>query len=864
MVFMRPATNFARAVSLLGAFMAIAVLMGLLSAGLLLPAIGSAGTAAREAVGLFEELPGDLEETPLAQQSRIEAANGALISTPAKENRIIVDFEDIAPVMRDAQVAIEDERFYDHGGLDLRALSRALVSNAMSDSTQGGSTLTQQYVKLILQEEARKSGDQEAINDLYARSGTAGYIRKLRELKYAVTLEQRLTKDEILHGYLNLAYYGDRTYGVESAARHYFGVSAKKLTLPQAATLAGVVRAPGTTDPLNNPEAALSRRNVVLDKMYEQSMITEKEWRDARKEPLGAEAHRSQRSCLTSAHPYFCDYVTAWLLQNPSLGATREEREERLTTGGLTVTTTLDPDLSREIKLTTREWTPSGNDYRLGSAAAMVEPGTGKVLAIGQSSRYDIKQSRDRISRTSVNWSVDKRYGGGTGFQIGSVAKAFTVVTALQKGVPVESQLAIREPGTVDESSPPRWLDNPDEPIYNVPLEDQHPAGIFFPEDFQKGCTIGTKWWSVRNADDAHHEANISLRDATADSVNTAFATLASQVGTCDIRDTMTKLGLNSGDGDEYGAGRAAVPATFVLGADDATPLTVASAYATLAAGGLYCPPVPVTRIVDANGKEIPLQLPQCEQVIDPDIAAGANELLQGVVSPTGSGFRAVLNGNRPAGGKTGTSDGSSHTWFTGYTPQISTAVWIGYPNGRNYDGVLRDIHIGDRYVEGFLYGSKLAAPLWKELMDFALEGKPIEQFDKPSNKVMFGEDKPVPNVEGMTAEDAIRTLGQAGFAAEERPYNSSFNGGTVVYSTPGAGSMLRQGTLVQIYVSTGNYIAPPAPRPQPQPQPQPQPPSNPDPPSDDPPTDSPPKTDPPTTTPPGNDPPGKGKPPKD
>ncbi|CAN5895514.1 transglycosylase domain-containing protein [soil metagenome] len=808
MVGMRAVTSLARVTSLLGAFLAISVLMGLLGAGLMLPVVGATGTAAREGVGLFEELPGDLENNPLAQQSRIQAADGSLISTPAQKNRILVGLEDIAPVMRDAQVAIEDERYYDHGGLDTRALSRALVSNATSDSTQGGSTLTQQYVKMLLQEDARQKGDSEALQALSARSGTEGYVRKLRELKYAVTLEQRLTKDEILEGYLNLAYYGDRTYGVEAAARHYFGVSAKDLDLAQAATLAGVVRAPGITDPVNYPEAAVERRNVVLDRMYTNEMITEAAWRQARTSQLELDLRDSQRSCINSAHPYFCDYVTEWLLQHESLGATREERETLLTTGGLTVETTLDPAMADLIAETTAEYVPPGNKYNLASAGAMVEPGTGRVLAIGQSSEYAITTSEDRFSATSVNWSVDERYGGSEGFQIGSVAKAFVLVEALERGVPIEAELTVRDPGQVDEDQV--WLGNPElEGPEPEPEGRVAPAGIFFPEDFQEGCTIGTDYYAVRNAEDKNHDPTITLREAAGKSVNTAFTTLASTVGTCEVRDTMAAMGLNSGDGDAYGAGQKAVPATFVLGADDASPLAVASSYATIAAGGMYCPPVPVTSITDFEGAELPLTLPQCEQVIDPDLAAGTAELMSEVLSDRGSGFRAVLDDERPAAGKTGSSDGSTHTWFAGFTPQLATSVWIGYPNGRDYSGRLADIRIGDREIEGQLYGSKLAAPMWKVLMEAALEGEPIEQFDEPSDRLMNGETRPVPSVRGMDVQEAIRTLGDKGFAAEQVKVRSGQPEGTVTSSVPSQARSAQSGSTVQIMVSSDDPGAP-------------------------------------------------------
>ncbi len=798
MASMRFATTLARVTSLLGAFVAIAVLMGLIGAGLLLPVIGSAGTAAREGVDLFDELPGKLDSNPLAQQSRILTADGKLISTPALENRIIVGLEQIAPVMQQAQIAIEDERYREHGGVDMQALGRAFVSNATTEDTQGGSTLTQQYVKLTLLEEARRTDDTEAERALYARSGAAGYVRKLRELKYAITLEERLTKDEILEGYLNLSYYGDRAYGVEAAARHYFGVKAINLNLAEAATLAGIVRAPSTTDPINYPEAALARRNVVLDKMHEQGMISNKAWKQARASKISTKPRDSQQSCLNSDYPYFCEYVTQWLLQNDGLGATKQERLDALTTGGLTIETTLVPELAKQISKTTRGNVPPRNPYKLASAAAMVEPGTGKVLAIGQSSEYALNPSDDGFSATSVNWSVDKRYGESDGFQIGSVAKAFTLVTALEQGVPVEATLAVRKPGRVDERGV--WVNNPEDP--ETPQGRTRPAGVFFKDDFDPKCTIGEDYYTVTNAEDENHQPSITLRRATAVSVNTAFTTLASQVGTCKIRDTMARMGLNSGDGDAYGAGKFNVPATYVLGADNASPVTVAAAYAGIASGGLYCPPVPVSKITDSSGNDIPLAVPECEQVVEPDVAAGVAELMQGVVSMRGSGFRAVLDNEQPAGGKTGTADKSTHTWFAGYTPQVSAAVWIGYPNGRNFDGNLRDLTLGGTRIEGQLYGSKLAAPMWKELMTVALDGKPVENFEKPSDRILEGEKVLVPAVKGLTLFEAQNRLTEAGLSGTPIRITSYQPEGTVLRTSPAAFSAITSGTPVKVFVS--------------------------------------------------------------
>lgn len=805
---MRLATSLAKVTSLLGAFVAISVLMGLIGAGLLLPVVGSAGSAAREGVSLFEELPGELNSNPLAQQSRIQTANGKLISTPALENRIIVGLDKVAPVMQQAQIAIEDERYFDHGGVDPKGLARALVSNATTETTQGGSTLTQQYVKLTLAEQAEREGDVEAQRALVARSGTEGYVRKLRELKYAVTLEERLTKDEILEGYLNLAYYGDRSYGVEAAARHYYGVKSKDLTLPQAATLAGIVRAPSVTDPVNNPKSSIARRNVVLDKMYEQDMISKKERKKAQKSKLDLKVTDSQRTCLNSNYPYFCDYVEAWLAQNETLGETVAEREAALNTGGLTITTTLDGELYNEIDKVTEESVPPGNKYGLASAAAIVEPGTGKIQAFGQSSEYSLERSKDLTSETSLNWSTDNQYRGGTGFPIGSIAKAFALVAALEEGTPVETTLSVRKASRVDRND--TWLNAPGNrksPVGNV-----SPAAIFFKDDFDPKCTIGEPYWPVRNSENKNFKPTITLRKATASSVNTAFATLASQVGTCTIRDTMARMGLESGDGDAYAAEgtRFNNPPAMVLGSDSATPLSVASSYATIASGGMYCPPVPIEKITNAQGEEIPLKVGKCEQVIDPDVAAGVAELMQGVVSDEGSGRRAALDSGQPAAGKTGTDNRSQHTWFAGYTPQLSTAVWVGYPSGTKidgeeiYSGRLQDITVGGKYIDGQLYGSKLAAPMWKQIMTLALEDTEVKNFEEPSPVMLTGKNVLVPGVQGMDMPEATEAFNEQGLAAVRTPINSFQPTGTVLYTSPGAGRSVDTGTSIKVYVSNG------------------------------------------------------------
>ena len=847
---MRSALTLARVTSLLGVFLAVAVLMGFIGAGLAAPVVGAAGMVAREGVGMFERLPGDLEQNPLAEQSRILAADGTVLATPAEQNRIIVDSEDISEWMKKAQVAIEDERFYDHGGMDVEGLGRAVFQNVTTDSTQGGSTLTQQYIKLALQDQALKEGNAEAWDAAQARAGMAGYVRKLRELKYAITLEERLTKDQILTGYLNLAFYGQRTYGVEAAARFYFNTTAADLTIAESALLAGVVQTPSATNPISNPEVAQARRDLVLAKMHELEMITDEEFQAAFDLPVAdmLEITESQQSCYNSDHPYFCDYVEAWLMDQPALGDTRDERWSTLTTNGLTVETTLDPALSFELHEILQDATPLDNEYYLASAATVVEPGTGHILAFNQSSQYSLNDTQDRIRETSVNWNVDSRYGGPGGMELGSVAKAYTLVDALEKGIPIEGDLAIREPELATWGNV--WLEDPDNPVdesdWPDDPDDVFEAVVFLPDDFQEGCTIGEDYWTVRNAGDNEMPETLPLREATALSINTAFAALASQVGTCDIGETMTAMGLTNAAGGTYGEQPDnpdnKLATSLVLGSDWSSPLTVAASYATFASGGIYCPPVPVTRVLDADGNELPLEVGECRRAVDEDITLGAVELLQDVVSPMGSGWKAVLEDERPAAGKTGTNNNSTHTWFAGFTPHLSAAVFVGnVPGAARYDDTLSDLTIGDIVVDGPLYGSSVAAPTWKRIMDWtsAHRDLPADDWDEPSEELLEGKRVTIPDVVGMEVQEAQERLTEAGLTGSTTRVASNRAEGEVVYTTPGVGSSIMTSEPVVLHVSYGSGPAtttqtstrpapapspaqPPAPAPSPPPSPQP------------------------------------------
>ncbi|MEP7368041.1 MAG: penicillin-binding protein [Dermatophilaceae bacterium] len=763
-------------VRLLGTFLVISLVFGLLSAGLVWPALGAAGTAATHGVHAFDSLPGEFAQSPLSQQSRILASDGTLIATPFDENRVIVPLARIAPVMRQAQVAIEDSRFYQHGGIDPVGVGRAFVSNLSGGSTQGASTLSQQYVKITLQENALSNNDAVGAEAATARS----YTRKLQELKYAITLEKNLTKDQILEGYLNLVYYGGQAYGVEAAARHFFGVSAARLNLPQAATLAGLVRAPSTTDPILHPGVALQRRNTVLDRMHTLKLITDKAWLGARKAKLVTNRKPAPSSCALSPYPYFCSYVDAWLLEQPVLGKTRADRLERINRGGLTIQTTLNPkiQLASQRELTAK--VPIGNRANIGAAAAVVEPGTGKVLAIAQNTRFSNKKGVR--GTTSVNWAVDQKYGGSGGFAFGSTAKGFAVTQALRSGMPIDSTIFAR------------------------PADATHPA-LFYPSDFHDRCTIFSPW-AVHN-DEGTRNGKISLTDATAFSVNTAFAGLVAKLGACSVRNLMTQMGLHASNGSPITGG----PSAATLGSDSASPLTLASAYATLASGGTYCVPSPVLKITTSDHKVLKLPASQCHKVLAPEVANGVTKILKNVLTK-GTGYGNSLAGGRPAAGKTGTagnslpSGGTNETWFVGYTPQLTTAVWVGTPDDRHNTARLRDLQLGKTFYWGEIYGATIAAPIWKRIMDSASAGMPSRDFADPGSRVQSGDLVAVPSVAGLSVQSARATLRSAGFQpVYGYAVHSRMPVGLVVGTQPAYRA--RRGSTVVIFTSSGSRAAP-------------------------------------------------------
>ncbi len=769
--------------TLLLAFALLATSAGVLAAGLVLPAVAAVGGSTGAGVKIFDNLPTELTLDPPSELSVMLAADGSQLATFYANNRIVVPLEEVSPYMQEAVVAVEDKRFYEHGGVDPEGLLRAAVKTVVQGDQQGGSTLTQQYVKNVLIEAGRYQDDQEAIDA--ATEVTIG--RKLREAKLAIALEQRMTKEEILAGYLNIAQFGPSQYGVETASRYYFSKSARDLNIAESAMLAGITQSPGRWDPVRNPENAKNRRDTVLALMRQQGIISLEEYQAATAVTIEEmlKVQPTVQGCAPAGvAAYFCDYVIKSMLNDPAFGETQADRRKLLLNGGLTISTTLDPRLQDLAHAAAIRTIPIDDPSGISEAIVTVEPGSGKVLAMTQNSRYGMA-SPESPRDTLVNWSTDEAYGGSSGFQTGSTFKAFVLTEWLRSGHSL-SDVVDSTRRTFRRAS---WNISCD-PGY---ADDWLPGNV-------EGLSSG----------------RMTVLDATRESVNTAYAAMANQLDLCNIRSVAESMGVHTAQGD-----RIQVNPSFVLGTNTLAPLTMAAAFATYAANGVYCKPRAITAVKDRNGEDLPVPPQSCEQVLDPQVVAGVNYALQEVVK-SGTAVKAQLPG-RAVAGKTGTANEDWHSWFVGFTPQLATAVWIGYSEGNI---PMQRVTINGTYHR-YVYGGRLAAPTWADYMGEALRDMPNVPFPEPDDRVIYGDRELVPNVIGRDMSSARATLEAAGFTVVQgQDVWSSLPRGTVAEMYPGGGRLVRAGSTIRIHKSVGPQPAPP-PAPAPEPAPEPAPPAN-------------------------------------
>ena len=664
----------AQLLALLLAFLSVSSLMGVVTAGMLVPVAGPTALAAKSVPSVFNELPGDLQTVAPAEESQLLDSSGGVIAHFYDKQRIVVPSANIADVMKKAIVAIEDKRFYEHNGVDATGIARALVTNLGDSGRQGASTITQQYVRNSLAERGYLEGDADQVSAATEQTTE----RKLREIKYALALEKTQSKDEILTGYLNIAPFGPITYGVEAASQRYFSKSASELNYLEAALLAGLVQSPVQYDPLTHPEAAQERRDTVLATMLDQGVITQEEYDEGIATSVESMLHPtvSSEGCsgADSSKAYFCDYVLSQFLDDPTFGATRIERERLLKTQGITIRTTLDTAKQDAAYAALTNAIPVGDASGLNDALVSLDPRTGKVLAMAQNTTYGIE-----AGQTMANYSADGN------FQVGSTFKVFTLLQWFKEG--------------------------------HSAYETVGSANTFYPNGSFKcdGHPITTEGYQVNDL--AGKTGTMNVVRATGQSVNQAFVNMASRVDFCSIFETAYDMGITE-DGE--------VPAPFpanILGSVSSSPLHMASVFATIANSGQQCKPQSIESVTDRDENVLKEFAADCKEVISPDLANKTAALLTASAGQYYTSTR--LGDGRPFAAKSGTTDGHANTWLTGFTPSLATSTWVGH--GDNSSQEVSGVVINGVYHSEIFGETYVGQNIWAPYMTQALAGTPIE-----------------------------------------------------------------------------------------------------------------------------------------
>ncbi len=736
-------------------------------------------------------------DTP-PQNSYVYASDGTeLAELTFEENRVPVALDDVPQVAIDAVLATEDAAFFEHEGVNHLAIARAAMTNFRAGGIESGaSTITQQYVKMTF------------------LSPEQTLARKLEEAIYAIQLEDELSKEEILERYLNRSYFGVGVYGLGTAADRYFSKDIADLTLGEAAMLAGLLRAPEANNPINSPENAEARRNIVLRQMAQHGFVTPAQAQAAIDQPLEVEISEPP----APSNPYWSDWIAQLLVQEnvagalgtqvdalETMGATREERRRFVFQSGLRIHTTLDLEMQDEAEaslrraLLTEDAGPEEVARAPMGSIVSIEPGTGAIrtLALGpyefgsciEDGRWadELDSGELLCDRTKVNAAVSGM--GSSGRQPGSAFKPFVAVAALEDGISAGTTLDARGP---------------------QPIE---------------GCADGSTssgLWEPRNTggDDI-----LDMYEAMARSSNVYHALLIGDIGPQRVADTFFRL---SG----YGVPEDDVVCPLSLGATDVSPLAMASGYATLANRGEYCPPYPIERIEGPDGRVIWEHNGDCERVLETDIADRAVDLLAGPVEDGGTAPGANL-GEWPTRGKTGSTNENRDAWFVGFIRQLSTAAWIGYPNNdqvfaseeqalaacgedrvreqnprecvRTDPELMRNVTIaGQSYSQ--VFGGTIPAPLWTDYMSAVVERYEPEDFPDPGPLPTA----PVPDLLLASSEEEAEDIAlTAGFRFASTTVSDFRPAGTFVGQTPEAGSSQALGSVITLEISDGTGTPP-------------------------------------------------------
>ncbi|MBP2396973.1 transglycosylase domain-containing protein [Glutamicibacter protophormiae] len=646
---------------------------------------------------IVSALPSSFEALPISEPSTILDSDGKEIAKFYEQNRQPVKLDDISPFMRKAIVSVEDERFYEHKGIDPQGIARAVVSNVTGSSRSGASTLTQQYVNNLLVNNQELTGAEES-----TISGQKDYADKIRELKYAVSIEKEMSKDEILEGYLNLVLFSGREYGVQAAAQHFYSVDAKDLNLQQSAMLAGMVQLPNVYNPINNPERSLDRRNKVLGNMLRAGAITKAEYDKAVKSDLELDPSKSPSGCIAADdNAYFCDYVTNLILTDDAFGETKQDRENLLYRGGLTMKTTLNSKLNKKAAKDARKAIDpkAKSNEDVFSSIVSVEPGTGNILTMAQNTTYD---PAGGLGNTVINFAVERSLGGAGGFQGGSTMKPYTTLGWLSEGHNMWDTI---DASRQNYSGSYKW------------------KASCLPE----GSVQTYSPWKVGNASRGFAR-KMKVDYGLYWSINSATVAEAAKIDLCSITKYINALGVKAQDKGENRTPTDFTPVnpSFIIGSEKITPLSQAAAFAAFANRGEFCEPRALTSVTDRDGNAYKVKKTTCSQAVEEQHVSDLNGTLSKIAKTR------VAKGtiNVPIAGKTGTNNGATSTWFVGYTTGISTASWVGRLKGQGEDRKENLMHgalINDQRAPSMVDSSTYAAPLWLDFMQEAVYDYPHE-----------------------------------------------------------------------------------------------------------------------------------------
>lgn len=766
-------------VSALAGLIGFSALSGVLITAMVAPALAVTGITASSTIGIFDGLPDYLEIDQQPERNTIYAkftGKGNVdgyypIATIYDQNRQEVGYDQISQYALDATVAGEDRRFFEHGGVDLTSVVRAAVGNVVASDIQGGaSTLTMQLVKNTYISEAESLSNEDERKAAYQDAIRESFDRKLKEMKLAIGLEKRYTKKEILTAYLNIANFGNATYGIQAAAQRYFSVNANDLTLEQAASLIAIVQEPSVRN-LSDPEyfaANQDRRDVILFAMLDVGSITQEEYDTAVAISVDEETviPSAPKNGCTAGYEYakwFCDYVVKSVKDFEFLGDTPEERTSNWKQGGYKVYTTL--DLDAQIPSQKATWAyapPSETSYALGSATSTVEGGTGRVLVMAENKKFNDTAGGGGVDTSAVNYNTSFEYGGSTGFQPGSAYKAFTLIEWLNQGKGIKERLL----GTARDIPGSEFLDSCNGPYPATPVKFGNNAG---------------------------ERGTYTVAEGTAESINGIFYSMALQLDLCNIRNVAASLGVERADGTELKT----VPSS-IIGTNEVSPLSMASAYAAIGAGGLWCEPIIIDKAIDARNNDLGGQEKNCRQAISPEVAATAAYVMKEVLN-RGNAAYADPNDGIPIFGKTGTTDGAVQTWMATGTTRYGTATWVG--NSIGYQDMSRVSYEG---VQGYRLRHYIT-----RATDAALNIKyPGTEFGNPDPKLLTGSSIEVPDVRLQPLEQAKTVLVSLGFNfANGGGVDSDLPEGQVVRTDPSAGTQSAAGATVTVYTSKGNQI---------------------------------------------------------